>query len=72
MARQYGDKRKKSTRVRDNYVHKVFGELKREMGAYAHYVSKSYIYEKIRQQTGLCTKTISMILNHTIAEVAED
>lgn len=71
MARQYGDKRKNSTRVRDNHVHRIFNELTREMGIYAHYVSKSYIYEKIRQQTGLCTRTISAILNHTIAEVAE-
>lgn len=68
MAREYGDKRKKSTIWRDNQVHKINREVRAEIGMYAPYVPKSVIYEKIRTRTGLCLKTIATILNHTVAE----
>lgn len=64
MSRQYGKNRKPSTIVRDNEVHRLYKEVRNEIGEYASYVTKSLIYDKIRQRIGLCTKTIAAILNH--------
>jgi len=36
-----------------------------ELGDYAHLVPKSYIYDIICKRTGLCSKTVAFILNHT-------
>lgn len=36
------------------------------LGEIGCYVSKSYIYEKISKKTGLSTRSISFILNHTV------
>ena len=52
-------------------VHDVYDKVCGEMGKYAHYVAKQYIYEKIRNETGLCLKTIAYILNHTDREDIE-
>jgi len=56
--------RKPSTVIRDDTVLGIYKELQDEMGKYAAYVSKSYIYERIKDRTGLCHKTIAFILNH--------
>lgn len=64
MARIRGKERRPSTIIRDNMVHDVYDKVCGEMGKYAHYVAKQYIYEKIRNETGLCLKTIAYILNH--------
>lgn len=66
MARQSGDKRRASTIIRDNGVHDAYVDLKGEMGQFAHVVAKSYIYGRLSERTGLCTKTIAFILNHTV------
>lgn len=63
MTREFGDKRKKSTIWRDNQVHRIAQEIRAEIGLYAPYVAKSVIYEKIKERTGLCLKTIATILN---------
>lgn len=65
MAREYGSKRKKSTILRDNMVHRAYQEVRREIGNYADYVSKSMIYGRVCEKTGLCVKTVAAILNHT-------
>lgn len=57
--------RRSSTVVRDNMVHAAYRETVEELGDIAPFVAKSYIYERIRARTGLCTKTIAYILNHT-------
>lgn len=57
--------RRSSTVVRDNMVHAAYRETVAELGDIAPFVAKSYIYERIRARTGLCTKTIAYILNHT-------
>lgn len=36
-----------------------------EVGDMSAYVSKGYIYDKIKERTGLSTRHISRILNHT-------
>lgn len=65
MAREYGSKRKKSTILRDNMVHRAYQEVRQEIGHYADYVSKGMIYGKVCELTGLCMKTVAAILNHT-------
>lgn len=67
MTRFYGKNRRPSTVVRDNMVHKVYGDVCRKLGKYAGLVPREYIYNEIRERTGLCTKTIALILNHTAA-----
>lgn len=57
--------RRESTKIRDDSVHGVYKELANELGTLVNYVSKSYIYDKISERTGLCRKTIAFILNHT-------
>lgn len=65
MARSSNERRRESTILRDNQVHKAYEGLKDELGCLFVEVSKSFIYERIRQRTGLCYKTIAYILNHT-------
>lgn len=65
MAKDY---RRNSTLVRHNLVHKAYNDLKTDLGIYANLVPKSYIYEIICKQTGLCSKTVAYILNHTDIE----
>lgn len=65
MVREYGERRRESTVRRDNMVHRVYREVMAEIGEYARYVSRSVIYDKIKEKTGLCRKTIAGILNHS-------
>lgn len=37
----------------------------KDLGDMSAYVSKGYIYDKIKDKTGLSTRHISRILNHT-------
>lgn len=66
MTRFSGKNRRESTILRDNKVHEIHAELRAELGGLADVVSRQYIYERIKMRTGLCTKTIAFILNHTI------
>lgn len=65
MSRHVGSERRESTVLRDEIVHRVHESIKKELGKLYPVVSKSYIYERIKEETGLCTKTIAFILNHT-------
>ncbi|MDE5986839.1 MAG: hypothetical protein K2H16_06105 [Prevotella sp.] len=65
MAISSDKNRRESTVMRYAEVHKVYEEIVNGLGELAHVVSKSYIYEKIHERTGLCTKTIAYVLNHT-------
>lgn len=56
--------RRRSTIKRDSVVLGIYREVKNELGELAGVVSKQYIYDKIKERTGLCTKTISFIVNH--------
>lgn len=59
------DERQSSTIIRDNRVHEIHQEIMASLGNLKNIVSKSYIYDKIHERTGLCVKTIAYIINHT-------
>lgn len=59
------DNRRPSTIIRDNHVHEIYLQVVSELGHLKNAVAKSYIYDIIHERTGLCTKTIAYILNHT-------
>ena len=59
--------RRESTIARDNEIHRLYKEIRHELGSLANAVSKNYIYERIKDRTKLSIRTISFILNHTIA-----
>lgn len=61
-------RRRESTVARDNEVHKLYEKIKNELGDLACVVSKSYVYNKIREKTKLSIRAISFILNHTRGE----
>ena len=57
-----------SSIVRYKEVHDMYDRIIEDLGDISAYVSKSYIYDKIRERTGLSTRHISRILNHTKKE----
>lgn len=60
------DDRRPSTIIRDNRVHDIYDEIMHNLGDdIGNSVSRSYIYGKIHDKTGLCVKTIAHIINHT-------
>lgn len=59
------DNTRTSTMMRDNQVHTLYEKIKEELGDLSHEVSRGYIYRRISEMTGLCTKCIAYILNHT-------
>ena len=65
MTRFSGENRRPSTVMRDNSVHETYQQLQKETGDYFRFLPREFIYDQIRQRTGLCTKTIAFILNHT-------
>lgn len=56
--------RRENTIKRDNNILDVYRDVINELDELACVVSKSYIYEKIRERTDFCTKTITFIINH--------
>ena len=65
MTRFADSRRRPSTVERDNMVHIAYNELRAELGGYADLVPRGYIYERLHERTGICTKSIAFILNHT-------
>lgn len=59
------DKRRESTKVRDREIREMYMRIIHELGELSNAVSKTYIYERIRERTKLSIRTISFILNHT-------
>ncbi len=57
--------RRFSSILRDNLIHDMYKDELKKLGELANYVSKEYIYNKIRERTGLSIRSISFILNHT-------
>lgn len=62
------NKRRESTKRRYNGVHDAYSLVMEELGDLADAVSRHYVYEKIKEKTGLCVKTIAYVLNHTERE----
>ena len=56
--------RRESTLARDEHIHELYRRIMKELGEVAPYVSKAYVYEKIREETKLSIRAISFILNH--------
>ncbi len=54
-----------SSIIRYNEVHDMYDKIIKDQGDMSAYVSKGYIYDKIKERTGLSTRHISRILNHT-------
>lgn len=54
-----------SSIIRYNEVHDMYDKIIKDSGDVSAYVSKGYIYDKIKDKTGLSTRHISRILNHT-------
>lgn len=50
-----------SSIIRYNEIHDMYDKIIKDLGD----VSKGYIYDKIKERTGLSTRHISRILNHT-------
>lgn len=65
-------KRRSSTIVRDNVVHSIYDRIMSDLGELRHAVSKLYIYDLIKKETSLSTRTIAFILNHTSKESPEE
>lgn len=53
--------------MRNNQVHKLHKEIIDQLGDLATVVSRSYVYGKIKDATGLSVRHISRIINHTKA-----
>lgn len=43
----------------------MYDKIIKDLGDMSAYVFKGYIYDKIKERTGLSTRHISRILNHT-------
>lgn len=54
-----------SSIIRYNEIHDMYDKIIKDLGDVSAYVSKGYIYDKIKERTGLSTGHISRILNHT-------
>lgn len=65
MTKLTENNRRESTLVRDKEVCRIYNQILNELGELKNVVSKSYIYEKIKERTKLSIRTISFIVNHT-------
>lgn len=65
MSKLTENNRRESTLVRDKEVCRIYNQILNELGELRNAVSKSYIYEKIKERTKLSMRTISFIVNHT-------
>ena len=54
-----------SSIIKYNEIHDMYDEIIKDLGEMSAYVSKNYIYDKIKDKTGFSTRYISRILNHT-------
>ena len=54
-----------SSIIRYNEIHDMYDKIIKDLEDVSAYVSKGYIYDKIKERTGLSTRHISRILNHT-------
>lgn len=55
--------KRESTVIRNRQVGGLYKSILSELGELASFVSKSYIYDKIKEKTGLSVRTIQYILN---------
>lgn len=60
-----------SSIIKYNEIHDMYDEIIKDLGEMSAYVSKNYIYDKIKDKTGFSTRHISRILNHTKKEILD-
>lgn len=60
-----GERGMDSSIIKYNEIHDMYDEIIKDLGEMSAYVSKNYIYDKIKDKTGFSTRHISRILNHT-------
>lgn len=63
--RSKANNRRISSILRDNLVHEIYNEELNKLGDAGNHVSRDYLYNKVKEKTGLSTRTISYIINHT-------
>lgn len=61
MSKLTENNRRESTLVRDKEVCRIYNQILNELGELRNVVSKSYIYEKIKERTKLSIRTISLL-----------
>lgn len=54
-----------STNKRYEAVRKIYDDILNELGKFAQLVPRNYIYSLLQEKTGLSTRTLSRILNHS-------
>lgn len=59
------DNRRECSVRRHNEVHDIYDKVMDKLGDVKEYVSRTYVYDLIRKETGLSVRHISRILNHT-------
>jgi hypothetical protein len=57
--------RRMSSILRDNLVHDIYQEELGKLGNAGRYISKEYLYGKVKERVGLSIRSISFIINHT-------
>lgn len=57
--------RRESTTIRYAQVREAHKAVLRELGAYASLVPKGYIFQLLKERTGLSPRTLSRIINHS-------
>ena len=57
-----------AVKKRHNDVHDLYDRIISELGELGAYVTKGYIYDRIKSDTGFSIRHISRILNHTRRE----
>jgi len=64
MTKTSNENMRRSTAVRYRSVHDIYNKVIKDLGEYAFLVPKSYIYGRIKEETGLSARTILRALNH--------
>lgn len=55
---------RESTIRHNQEVIRAYQSLKSELGKFFYLVPKGYIYDRISELTGYCTKKIATVINH--------
>ncbi len=57
--------RQMGTIIRDNMIHDLYASIIKELGELSPIVPRKYIYDRIKEKTGLSVRWIQYILSHT-------
>lgn len=68
MVKKFVKKLRQSTINRNRLILKYYNIVVNQLGEYSNLVPRSYIYEKVSEITGYCTKKIRDVVNHFRSE----